>query len=138
MAFAVIVAALAALSSACAVILFQAIAAQRHSNTSAKRQAIEQLAEQLSGVLTPGTVAEHLEISRLEADELLRGMVDDQRFTMAVDDRAGVIKFWYPELLRQAEASASGGSGSASGSASGSGSDSAASAAASADARQMS
>jgi hypothetical protein len=63
---------------------------------------VQALAAQQGGVVTALDLAKVLRISVRQADQTLRAMVDDVQFTMGIDERQGVIQFWYPDQLRQA------------------------------------
>lgn len=64
----------------------------------AHKEAIAKLALEVGGSLTHDLVVQHLDISRTRADRILRSMVDDKHFKMAVDEEASCLVFWYPEL----------------------------------------
>lgn len=68
-----------------------------------KRQAVADLARATGAYLTPHSVAQALQITTIDADKLLRGLVDEEHVRMAVDDREGTIKFWFTNLRSEPE-----------------------------------
>lgn len=98
MLFPLLVAGLVAAIVVCGVVLVQALAANFEDNEALRMQAIADLARDRGGIVTPLVVAEHLGISPMEADRLLRAMVDDKDLIMGIDDQEGVLIFEFPRL----------------------------------------
>ncbi|MBK8013294.1 MAG: hypothetical protein IPK13_18310 [Deltaproteobacteria bacterium] len=84
-------------------LLLQGIREEHRRRLRLKRQAIADLAMKTGAYLTPHSVADALRISRLEADKLLRGLVDEDHVRMAVDDREATLKFWFTNLRTEPE-----------------------------------
>ena len=100
MTFALVVALLVAAIAVSAVVVIQAFLANAEHSRVMQQRAVAELATEVGGVVTPRMVAEHLAITPLEADRLLKGMVDDVHLTYAVDDRAGELRFEFPRLTQ--------------------------------------
>jgi len=96
---ALLVATLVSLLTAAVVLVGQASVARAKERELARQRAVAEIARRNGGVTTFG-VAEAMGISVLEADRLLRGMVDDVHFTMGVDDERGVLRFWFVDQER--------------------------------------
>jgi hypothetical protein len=101
--FAVLLASLCSLLAASTVLVAQGLAQRRAVIRDELRRRVEQLASQSGGSVTPIELARLLEIEVRAADQILRSMVDDERFTMAIDAREGVIRY---SLLSSSSASA--------------------------------
>lgn len=101
MLFAVVVSALVAVCAASGVLLVQAVAAQNRSALETHQRAVAELARSNGGILTPPQVAEHFSITYVEADRLLRSMVDDTYVGMKVDDRQAELVYWFTELVEE-------------------------------------
>lgn len=97
-----------ALLAASVVLLVQGLIARRAALAERQVAAVQSLAAQAGGVVTPVELAQALGVSVHEADRVLRSLVDDVTFTMGIDERLGVLQYWYPELLRQASVEESG------------------------------
>jgi hypothetical protein len=98
----VVIALATALLAASLVMLVQGLTARRAAEAARFAAAVRALAVQAGGVVTPMELARALGITAREADRILRGLVDDVTFTMGIDERQGVLQYWYPELLKQA------------------------------------
>lgn len=98
----VVIALATALLAASGVLLVQGLIARRAAAAARHLGAVQALAAQSGGVVTPLELAAALAITPREADRILRSLVDDTSFTMGIDERQGVLQFWYPELLKQA------------------------------------
>ncbi len=98
----VVIALATALLAASAVLLVQGLIARRAANAARHLAAVQALAAQSGGVVTPLELGQALGITPREADRILRSLVDDVTFTMGIDERLGVLQYWYPDLLRQA------------------------------------
>lgn len=96
MLFALVVASLVSLLTASVVVLAQGLRVRAGERQLAKQRAVAELARE-GAVLTPRAVARALDMPVLDADRLLRSMVDDVHFTMAVDDKLGELRFWFTE-----------------------------------------
>lgn len=93
MLFALIVASLvAAIAVSIAYFLQGYVLKQRQEEVALQRRILE-LARRSGGVVTPQGVAEELGLVPLDADRLLRGMVDDVHFTMELDVQAAELRF---------------------------------------------
>jgi hypothetical protein len=101
--FAVIVSALVAVTAACGVLLVQALAAQSEQALKTHHRAVVELARSSGGLLTPSQVAAHFQIDAVDADRLLRSMVDDRYVRMKVCDRRAELLFWFTELTKEPE-----------------------------------
>lgn len=91
-----------ALLAASAVLLIQGLIARGAASAARHLEVVRALAAQSGGVVTPLELAAALGITAREADRILRSLVDDVTFTMGIDERQGVLQFWYPDQLRQA------------------------------------
>jgi Kef-type K+ transport system membrane component KefB len=91
-----------ALLAASVVMLIQGLIARRTAEAARHATAVQTLASQSGGVVTAIELARTLGISTRRADRILRALVDDVSFTVGIDERLGVLQYWYPELLRQA------------------------------------
>ncbi|MCA9549567.1 MAG: hypothetical protein KC933_05995 [Myxococcales bacterium] len=100
MTFALVVALLVAAMAVSAVVLVQAFWAHAENTRLEQQRAVTELATEVGGVVTPRMVAQHLGISPLQADRLLKGMVDEVHLTFSVDDRAGELRFEFPRLTQ--------------------------------------
>ena len=81
MLFAFVVAVLVAAIAVCAVVMIQALIARSREVDLERKRLVTELARLKGGVVTPLAVAEHLQITALDADRLLRSMVDDIHIT---------------------------------------------------------
>lgn len=107
MLFALVVSALVAVCAASGVLLIQAIAAQNRAALKSHHRTLAELARENGGLLTPPQVAEHFSITYVDADRLLRSMVDDDYVRMKVDDRRAELVFWFTELVEEPNKAAS-------------------------------
>ena len=98
MLFPVVVSTLAAVISACGVVLVQAIIAQMADRRAFQLERLTEVARTRDGHITPQAAAEALSVSVLEADALLRRLVNTSTMRMRVDERRGELDFWLPEL----------------------------------------
>lgn len=100
----VVLAFLSALLAASLVLLGQGIAARRAEQRLGLAKGVYEYASKHGGVVTARDIAPALSLTLADADKLLRRMVDDRQFTMGIDERAAVVRFWYPDLVAQARA----------------------------------
>lgn len=96
--FGILVAVLVVAIVVSGVVLVQALAANLSEHERVRMRAIAELAQDRGGRVTPWVVSEHLGITPLEADRLLRAMVDDEHLLMGIDDDEGVLVFEFPKL----------------------------------------
>src|SRR5689334_12830141 len=90
---AVLTAAFVATFAVSAVLFAQAIMARAELRAYAQKRAITELARMRGGVVTPRLIATHLAVSVLDADRLLRSMVDDVYLVMDIDVDEGELRF---------------------------------------------
>jgi hypothetical protein len=95
MTFALLLAGSVAAIAVSLVILVQALLARADERAFARKRAIVDLARTLGGVVTPRAIAAKLGTTPLEADRLLRSMVDDVHLTMEIDDQEGELRFTF-------------------------------------------
>lgn len=98
MAFALVVAALVAAIAVSVVVVIQAAIARVALKDGSQKRRIAELARSAGGIVTPLSVAEALAITPLDADRLLRSMVDDVHLCMDFDVAEGQLRFWFPQL----------------------------------------
>lgn len=103
MTFAIVVAVLAAALAVSLVILLQAFVANAEHTALMRQREVTELATEVGGIVTPRLVAERLDMSVVEADRLLRSMVDDVHLVMGVDAFAGELRFEFPRLTQDPE-----------------------------------
>jgi hypothetical protein len=101
--FALVVAALIAALSGSLVLLVQGLLARRALKDDARRRQVTEFARKTGGVVTPLSVAKELNLSPLDADRLLRSMVDDVHLTMDIDLHQGELRFWFTQLVADPE-----------------------------------
>src|SRR5262249_23027258 len=97
--FALVVAALVAALSGSIVLLAQGLLARKAIKDDARRRQATEFARKTGGVVTPLSVAKELNLSPLDADRLLRSMVDDVHLTMDIDVHQGELRFWFTQLV---------------------------------------
>jgi hypothetical protein len=97
--FALVVAALIAALSGSLVLLIQGLLARRELKDVQKRRQVAEFARKTGGVVTPLSVAKELNLTPLEADRLLRSMVDDVHLSMDIDVHQGELRFWFTQLV---------------------------------------
>jgi hypothetical protein len=95
MKFALLLAGAVAAIAVSLVILAQALLARFEERAYARKRAIVDLARTSGGVVTPRAIAAKLGTTPLEADRLLRSMVDDVHLTMAIDEQEGELRFTF-------------------------------------------
>lgn len=83
-----------------ALIMIQAMLARADEQAYARKRKIVDLARSRGGVVTPRAIAAELGITPLEADRLLRSMLDDVHLTMQIDDQEGELRFTFTGLGR--------------------------------------
>ncbi len=105
MLFPILVAVLVAAIIVSGVVLVQAFVTNVQDTEAARMRAIAELAKARGGTVTPISVADHLGLTPMEADHLLRQMVDDDLVTMSVDDAEGVLRFQFVKLVDARRAS---------------------------------
>lgn len=98
MLFGIIVAVLVVAIVVSGLVLVQALSANVAEHERLRMRAIAELAQSRGGRVTPLLVAEHLDVTPMEADRLLRAMVDDEHLLMGIDDQEGVLVFEFPKL----------------------------------------
>lgn len=103
MTFALVVACLAVVLAVSAVVGVQAFLAVQQNTQQLHQRAVTELATDHRGVVTPSMVAEHLKMSPMDADRLLRGMVDEVHLTMQVDPLTGELRFEFLRLTQDLE-----------------------------------
>ncbi len=97
------IAILAAVLAGSLVIIVQGLLARRPAGPASKgAEEIRAFAERAGGLVTVEDAARTLGVSRREAERFLRGLVDDQAVVLGIDDRRGILLFWYPQYLRSA------------------------------------
>jgi hypothetical protein len=101
--FTLVVAGLVAAILVSVALLIEAFRARAQIRTLEQQRAIAEYAVKTGGVVTPRTIAKALKITPLEADRLLRGMVDDVHLFMEIDVREGELRYVFPRLLSGAE-----------------------------------
>ncbi len=82
------------------VIMIQAMLARAEERAYARKRRIVDLARERGGVVTPLLISRELSITALEADRLLRSMLDDVHLTMQIDDKEGELRFTFTGLGR--------------------------------------
>jgi predicted HTH transcriptional regulator len=90
---ALLVATLSSLMTASLVMIGQGLVARAQTRRTSREREIIRLMHEL-GAVAAGQVAERLDVDNTAAERLLRGLVDDRRFTMGPDDEAGVMRYW--------------------------------------------
>ncbi|MFO0727101.1 MAG: hypothetical protein U1E65_25190 [Myxococcota bacterium] len=99
MLLAVAIALLAAVLAGSFVIIVQGMLS-RGPRASESQEAIRAFAERAGGLVTVEDAARTLGISRREAERILRGLVDDESVALGIDDRRGILLFWYPKYVK--------------------------------------
>lgn len=103
MKFALLLAAAVAAIAVSLVILVQALLARIEEKAYERKVKIVDIARALGGVVTPRAIAEKLGTSPLEADRLLRSMVDDVHLTMAIDEKEGELRYTFVGITGRRE-----------------------------------
>ena len=103
MLFTLVVAGLIAAIAVSIALLFEAFRARAQIRMLEQQRAIAEYAVKTGGVVTPRTIARALSITPLEADRLLRSMVDDVHLFMEIDVREGELRYVFPRLVSQAD-----------------------------------
>jgi len=98
----VVIALIVALAAAAIVVLVQGLGGRRTAAAARHAATVQALAADGGGIVTAPDLARSLGVSTREADRILRSLVDDVRFTMGIDERQGVLQFWYPDQLKTA------------------------------------
>lgn len=101
MLYAVVVAALIAFSAALLVMIGETLLRHRNARRLDREKRILDLARRTGGVVSPSEVARHLHSSVLEANRLLRRMVDDVRVTVEIDAQRGELRFLFTDLANE-------------------------------------
>jgi len=100
---ALVVAGLSVVLIVSAIVGVQAMLAVARNTERLNQRAVTQLATDNGGVVSPRFVAERLKMSPMDADRLLRDMVDDVHLTMAVDELSGELRFEFLRLTQDPE-----------------------------------
>ena len=82
------------------VLFVQAMLARAEVRTYERKRSIAELGRTRGGVVTPLLVARELHISPLEADRLLRSMVDDVYLIMEIDVQEGELRYVFPAIAQ--------------------------------------
>ncbi|MCK6552679.1 hypothetical protein L6R52_43050, partial [Myxococcota bacterium] len=98
MLFALTIAALTAAIVASAVVVLNAARSRARLADLELQRRITEHARSTGGVVTPRSVARALGTTPLEAERLLRAMVDDVFLKMELDPRGGELRFVFSQL----------------------------------------
>jgi hypothetical protein len=99
--FAIVVAALIAAIAGCGVVIVQSLIQRAVLKESMRMRQVTELARRAGGIVTPLGVAQELSITPLDADRLLRSMVDDEHLSMDIDVDKGELRFWFTHLATE-------------------------------------